>query len=207
MKPHPDQPILIVLAGPNGAGKSTFYQRHLSSHGIPFVNADLIAVQQFGTNDPLRAPEAARIADEIRHQLVAGRRSFVFETVLSDPVGDKVAFFRAARDAGYFVEAHFIGVNSAAVSAARVSHRVALGGHDVPDEKIAARFPRTLENLARLLDAADRVTIYDNSETARPHRPVAMLENGALVALAEPLPRWLEPVALPARRTEITQLL
>lgn len=207
MKPHPDQPILIVLAGPNGAGKSTFYDRHLATRGMPFVNADRIALEQFGTTDPLRAPDAARIADEVRRQLVAGRRSFVFETVLSDPVGDKVAFFRVARDAGYFVEAHFIGLSSAAVSAARVSHRVALGGHDVPDDKIAARFPRTLENLARLLDAADRVTIYDNSETARPHRPVAMLENGALVALAEPLPRWLEPVALPARRTEITQLL
>jgi predicted ABC-type ATPase len=207
MKPHPDQPILVVLAGPNGAGKSTFYDRYLSTRGIPFVNADRIAMEQFGTNDPLRAPEAARIADELRRQLVAARRSFVFETVLSDPVGDKVAFFKTARDAGYFVEAHFIGLSSSALSVARVTHRVTLGGHDVPDEKLHSRFPRTLENLARLLDVANHLTIYDNSEPARPHRPVALLENGALTAVAGTLPDWLASQNLPARRTETTRPL
>lgn len=42
MEPH-DAPILIVLCGPNGAGKSTFYEIMLKSHGLPFVNADLMA--------------------------------------------------------------------------------------------------------------------------------------------------------------------
>ena len=201
------QPLLIVLAGPNGAGKSTFYEQYLAARGLPFVNADRIAVEQFGTNDPVRATEAAAIADQVRLELVAHRRSFIFETVLSDPVGAKVAFFKSARDAGYFVEAHFIGLNSPALSAARVSHRVALGGHDVPLEKLQARFARTLENLARLLDTADRVTIYDNSESARPHRPVGIVENGALVAIAESLPGWLASIDLAARRTATTRLL
>ena len=201
------QPLLIVLAGPNGAGKSTFYEQYLAALGLPFVNADRIAIEQFGTNDPVRATEAAAIADRVRLELVAHRRSFIFETVLSDPVGAKVAFFKSARNVGYFVEAHFIGLDSPALSAARVSHRVTLGGHDVPVEKLRARFARTLENLARLLDTASRVTIYDNSESARPHRPVALLENGALVAIAEPLPGWLASVDLAARRTVSTRPL
>ena len=91
------QPLLIVLAGPNGAGKSTFYEQYLAARGLPFVNADRIAVEQFGTNDPVRATEAAAIADQIRLELVAHHRSFIFETVLSDPVGAKVAFFKSAQ--------------------------------------------------------------------------------------------------------------
>ena len=77
----------------------------------------------------------------------------------------------------------------------------------MPDDRLHARFPRTLENLARLLDVANRLTIYDNSESARPHRPVAVLENGALIAVAEPLPDWLASLNLPARRTESTRPL
>ena len=201
------QPLLLVLAGPNGAGKSTFYERYLARCSLPFVNADRIALEQFGTNDPARAMDAARIADEVRAAHVARRESFIFETVLSDPVGAKVAFFQAARNSGYHVEAHFIGIASPALSAARVSHRVALGGHDVPLEKLQARYARTLDNLTRLLDAASRVTIYDNSDATRPHRPVAVLENGVLLAAADPLPAWLASVPLAARRTAQTSTL
>lgn len=203
----PTSPLLVILAGPNGAGKSTFFERHLADLGLPFVNADRIALELFGTNDPTRAIEAARAAETLRAGLIERRQSLIFETVLSDPVGAKVAEFRATRDAGYFVEAHFIGIASAALSAARVGHRVSLGGHDVPADKLRDRYARTLENLSRLLDVANRVTIYDNSDAAFPHRPVALLEDGALLALADPLPGWLASLNLPARRTAATRPL
>lgn len=196
-----------MLAGPNGAGKSSFHQWHLAHLALPFVNADLIALEVFGNQEPRTAIKASEIAESRRQSLVAAGRSFIFETVLSDPVGAKVRFCERARDAGYFVDAHFIGLASAAVSQARVIQRVALGGHDVPDEKIAARFGRVLTNLTLLVPVANRLTIYDNSEVDRPHRPVALFEEGALLELSPEIPPWLDILDLPTRVTPETKRL
>ena len=199
--------ILIVLAGPNGAGKSTFFQRYLAHLGLPFVNADMIARSLPGPDDEARARQAADMAEQARQDFLRQGVSFITETVLSDPVGDKVAKFAAARSLGYRLDVHFIGIASAALSQARVITRVAEGGHDVPDDRIVARYPRTLQNLVRLLDVADRLFIYDNSEVARSHRLVAELEAGALVSIADPLPQWLENIPLSPRRTPATRTL
>ena len=194
-------PVLVLLAGPNGAGKTSFYEWHLQRLGLPFVNADLIAREVFGNQRPETAVEAAKIAEDRRQRMVAEKRSFIFETVLSDPVGAKVQFCARARDAGYFVDAHFIGLASAALSQARVIHRVANGGHDVPDEKIVSRFGRVLANLGRLIPVANRLAIYDNSEIDRPHRPIALFENGVLRELSAEIPAWLDHFDLPSRVT------
>lgn len=203
----PPQLLLIVLAGPNGAGKSTFYEEYLAPSGLPFVNADLLARGLGGVDSEARARQAADLAEQTRQHLLAERRSFITETVLSDPVGDKVAKFAAARELGYFLDIHFIGIASPELSLARVIDRVSRGGHDVPDDRILARFPRTLENLSRLLDVADRLSIYDNSEIMRPHRLVALLEGGRLTALANPLPAWLDSIKLESRLTQTTRPL
>ena len=105
---------------------------------------------------------------------------------------------------GYHLQVHFIGLASSNLSQARVIHRVALGGHDVPDDKLRERYSRTLDNLVRLLDVADELIIYDNSSVEFPHRLVARLERGRLLEIADPLPAWLAPVPLVDRRTAET---
>src|ERR1039457_1752757 len=92
------RPVIVALAGPNGAGKTTFYSAHLRPSGLRFVNADEIAAQT-----GLDAYEAAAFANALRLELVRQRESFVFETVFSDPVGDKLNFLKTAADAGYAV--------------------------------------------------------------------------------------------------------
>jgi predicted ABC-type ATPase len=186
-------PLLVVLAGPNGAGKSTFYIRYLAETGYPFLNADRIALEEFGPEAAAKAREAAKLADAARINFVRQRQSFIFETVLSDPVGDKVGFFQQARNMGYHLQVHFIGLASSNLSQARVVHRVALGGHDVPDDKLRERYPRTLDNLVRLLDVADELFIYDNSSVQFPHRLVARLERGLLLKIAAPFPPGSRP--------------
>ncbi len=81
------RPIVVALAGPNGAGKSTFYDAHLATTGLHFVNADVLALN--GKISPYAAADAA---DVTRRYLVEQRESFIFETVFSDPVGDKYSF-------------------------------------------------------------------------------------------------------------------
>jgi hypothetical protein len=52
------------------------------------------------------------------------------------------------------------------------------GGHDVPDEKLEARFERTLANLERAINALPVVVIFDNTNLAQPFQLEAVSEKG-----------------------------
>ena len=127
--------MVIALDGSDGAGKTTFFHAHLRDAGLRFINADEIARELDGS-----AYDAAKIADAVRRALVQQRESFVFETVFSDPVGAKLAFLKDTIEEGYSVVLCFIGISSPEISEERVAMRVSQGGHDVPSEKLAARF-------------------------------------------------------------------
>lgn len=183
------RPIIVAIAGPNGAGKTTFYHSHLQAAGLRFVNADNIAREL-----KLGAYEAARIADALRRELVKQRESFVFETVFSDPVGDKLTFLREAADAGYTVVLCFIGTSGPEVCDQRVAMRVSQGGHDVPMEKLVARFPRIMANLKAAIREISTVWVFDNDDLRTPFRLAAVFETGKPVKLNRPVPKWLQPL-------------
>lgn len=180
------RPLLVCIAGPNGAGKTTFFEAHLRRAGLMFLNADRLA-REFHV-DPYAA---AALADGLRRRCVERRESFVFETVLSDPVGEKVDFLAAAANAGYTVVLCYIGLSRAVFSEERVAMRVAQGGHDVPSDKLKARFPRTLKNLRRAIERLPHVFVYDNDDLANPFRPLAAFAQGKLVDRWRHWPRWL----------------
>lgn len=180
----------MVLAGPNGAGKSTFFDLHLRRTGLLFVNADLIA-RAISPEDPLGSSYvAAKAADLERRALLERRDSFCMETVFSDPSGSKLDFLKQAQTTGYRVLLLFIGLASPELCQARISQRVALGGHDVPDEKVAARYPRTLQNLRAALAFVEEAYLYDNSELDRPFRLVARTRGHTVIEQHPPLPDW-----------------
>ena len=56
--------------------------------------------------------------------------------------------------------------------------RVEAGGHDVPDEKIVARFPRTFANLRQALSFVNQALLFDNSSADEPYRFVAEFRDG-----------------------------
>lgn len=150
------------------------------------------------------AYEAAAMAEQLRQDFIIARQSFMFETVLSDPIGAKVAFLTAARSHGYRVVVNFIGIESDEYSFARVFQRVCEGGHDVPEEKIRERFPRVLENLARVVGKVDALTIYDNTSKTSPYRMIARMEGELLLELSHSIPHWLTFLDLPDRVTKST---
>jgi predicted ABC-type ATPase len=183
------RPILIVLAGPNGAGKSTFHETFLEQQGLQFVNADILA-RELGID----AYSAARVATSLREELVRQRVSFVFETVFSDPAGDKLAFMHDATDQGFTVVLCFIGISGPETSERRVAQRVIEGGHGVPADKLTTRFPRTLENLRRALRELPHVLVFDNDDLNAPYRLVATFHAGQPLDAAADLPPWLPPI-------------
>jgi predicted ABC-type ATPase len=183
------RPLIVAVTGSNGAGKSTFYKSHLEPAGLRFINADVIA----GELD-MEPYTAARVAGSLRQELVNQGESFVFETVFSDPVGDKLVFLKEAVAQGYTVVLCFIGISSAEVSEERVAMRVSQSGHDVPTEKLISRYPRTLANLQSAIRDLPHVMVFDNGDLRSPFRKVAVFEHGRQIHLENPVPEWLRRI-------------
>jgi hypothetical protein len=59
------EPVLVFLAGSNGAGKSTFFASYLQPLGLPFVNADEIALRLREGSLPTEAGDVDRFAFEL----------------------------------------------------------------------------------------------------------------------------------------------
>jgi predicted ABC-type ATPase len=183
------RPIVVAIAGPNGAGKSTFFDAHLKTSGMRFLNADVVAREL-----DVDAYEAAQMVAALRAELIRQGESFIFETVFSDPVGDKLGFLNQAAQSGHAVVLCFIGLADSGTSEQRVAMRVSQGGHDVPTEKLTTRFPRTLVNLAAAIRELPCVLIFDNDDLRNPFRHVAVFKNGRAVLLNKPMPSWLRPL-------------
>ena len=186
MNPLDRRPLIVALAGPNGAGKTTFYHAHLQPTGLRLVNADVIA-REMGLGDQA----AMHVTTALRDAFVRAKESFVFETVFSDPVGDKLAFLKEAVRSGYTVVLCYIGIDGAETSEQRVAMRVSQGGHDVPSDRLVSRFPRTLSNLQAAIAALPFVWVFDNQDLRRPFRKIGVFESGRSVFLAARLPAWL----------------
>lgn len=196
-------PLLLVVAGPNGAGKTTWFETQLEGRlALPFVNADRIARTLPGKAGDRQAREAFHLAEKERQERLAARESFCMETVFSDPVGAKIGFLERAQRSGYEVMLVFIGIEGAELCAARVMQRVLEGGHDVPADRIAARYPRTLANLREAIARLGSVVVMDNSNPEAPYRPVAFFLRGRLQWIDEPLPEWFRPLVMMKDRSK-----
>ena len=181
---------LWLLVGGNGSGKSTFYRQRLEPLGLPFVNADVIAREVFPSDPEAFSYEAAKIAEEIRSNLLLEGRSFCYETVFSHP--SKIDFVGRAKALGYQIVLVFIHLQSPILNKARVSQRVEEGGHNVPEKKVESRIPRLMENIKAVIPLCDHVKVLDNSRADNPFVQVCTLRNGQLENSQENLPDWVE---------------
>lgn len=181
---------LWLLVGGNGAGKSTFYRTQLEPLGMPFMNADNIARDVFPLAPEEHSYEAAKIAENLRNELLAQGKNFCFETVFSHP--SKIDFVAKAKALGYQIVMVFVHLEQSSLNKARVQQRVDTGGHAVPEEKIEERIPRTLNNVMNTRPLCDDVWVLDNSSANNPFQIVLRLQAGQLQAFVEPLPAWAE---------------
>ena len=155
---------ILIVAGANGAGKTAFATEFLPNEAdCPiFINADLIAAGLSPFRPDLTALRAARLMLSMIRDYVRRGESFAFETTLS---GRSYArLIPHWREQGYSVELFFLRLSRPEIAIARVSQRVAEGGHDVPEPVIRRRFHAGLRNFEHIYKSlVDKWAVYDNS--------------------------------------------
>lgn len=132
---------------------------------------------------------ASVLADFIRHKLLEARISFTFETVMSSP--DKVEFLQKAQQAGFRTYLYYVATEDPEINIDRVRHRVAMGGHPVPEDKIISRYTRSLDLLFDAVTYTDRAYIFDNS--SHEHVWIAEVTGGEEVEMkTDQMPVWFK---------------
>lgn len=196
------KPLAVVLAGHNGSGKSTMWYEHLAPElQMPLVNADRMMMSILpSVRDPTGLPEwASKLRDENTSWMIVAQEGvkafvanamlqrvpFAMETVFSHwkelpggSVESKIGLIEDMKTSGYFVLLLFVGLTSSALSIARVSTRVAAGGHAVPERKLLDRFPRTQKAIAQAVTVADLSILVDNSRDLKKAFTVCRVQKG-----------------------------
>ena len=81
---------------------------------------------------------ASVAAEFLRQKLLAARRTFTFETVMSHP--SKVDLLQQAQAEGYRTYLYYVATDDPAINISRVENRVKLNGHDVPPDLVEKRY-------------------------------------------------------------------
>lgn len=145
--------------------------------------------------DHANAYLASEVAEFLRQCLVAQRASFTFETVMSHP--SKVALLAQAQAAGYRTYLYYVATDDPAINISRVRARVRLGGHAVPEDKIAPRYHRSLGLLLDAIRNTNRAYIFDNSSDNADRIWLAEITDGRTLELkTDQIPAWFRRAVL-----------
>lgn len=104
---------------------------------------------------------------------------------------DKVAFLAKARARGFRIYLYFVATEDPVINISRVRHRVKMGGHPVPEDKIVSRYHRSLALLMDAVQLTDRAYIFDNTS----HECIWLAEvtGGRLLEMkTEQMPQWFK---------------
>ena len=177
----------ILIAGVNGAGKSTLYQSLQSLQGMPRVNTDEI-LREFGDwRDMADVMTAGKIAVKKIARFFDEDITFNQETTLCGK--SIINNITKAKNRGYFIELHYIGVESADIAKERVAARIKQGGHGIAEQDIERRYIETFDNLKTVLPECDLAAFYDNTIE---FRRFAIYKHGKPIRVSQEIPLWYE---------------
>lgn len=166
------RPVLFVLAGVNGAGKSSVGGALIRQAGAAWFNPDDFArllVQRHGYAQTQANAQAWQENVRRLDAALAGGTDYAFETTLG---GKTIPARVQAATRTHAVHVWYCGLATPEQHLARVRARVALGGHDIPEERIRQRFVRAPENLINLMPLLAALQVYDNAVDVAPGESV-----------------------------------
>jgi predicted ABC-type ATPase len=185
----------------------------VASEVLPFFNTSFFlkqsgfsdAVKQLGFADGrldfskvvVNSYFASVAGDFLRQKLLAEKTPFTFETVMSHR--SKVDILVQAQAAGFRTYLYFVATDDPAINVSRVRNRVALKGHDVPEDKIVTRYYRSLDLLVDAIKHTNRAYIFDNSGDNKDGKQtwLAEITDGRQLELkTDRVPAWFKRTVL-----------
>lgn len=159
------KPVVYIIAGPNGSGKSTLVTNFINYQifGDKFVNAGIYAQTKF--KDVKDQNERERLSmlyatDEF-NRLVDENKTFIFETVLSHE--SKLDMIKRAKKKGYKIISIYVFTDLPEINVDRVNKRTAQGAIPVEENKVRARYIRSLINATNLKALSDEYYQMNNT--------------------------------------------
>ncbi|MEO0442522.1 MAG: zeta toxin family protein [Pseudomonadota bacterium] len=186
------RPQFFLIAGPNGAGKSTFtsiVRRRFPKTKV--IDPDAIAKEVTGSYSNIAEQSVFAGKEAIRQvrACISSGHSFAVESTISG--NSYLRYASNAKAAGFRTVLVYIALSSPSLSAERVKIRVSKGGHTIPEHDLQRRYPKSLENLSKHIEAFENAYILDNSHPNDVYHWVAMYRQGKLRKNRE-TPPWLE---------------
>lgn len=156
---------------------------------IKYIQSEFIDFSNVGIDSYM----SAILTDFLRFKYLESRQSFTFETVMSS--SDKVEILKKAQQLGYKTYLYYVATEDPDINLLRINHRVKIGGHSVPTNKVIARYYRSLDLLFEAIKYTNRAYIFDNSGDDKTW--VAEITNGADVELQlNEVPIWFTKYVL-----------
>ncbi len=155
---------ILVIAGPNGSGKTTTAFSLLPDlvNIYECINADEIARGLAPLHPESMALTASKLMIKRLKDLLEKEKNFAFETTASGK--NYIKYLKDAQMRGYEVNLVYLWLANADIAVERVVHRVAQGGHYIPEDVIRRQYKSGMKNtLHHYLPLADRALILDNS--------------------------------------------
>jgi len=158
-------PKLYIISGCNGSGKTT------ASYGVlpemlecsQFVNSDEFAKSLSPFSPESASIQASRFMLLKIKYLFQKRKNFSIETTLA--TRSLIKMIRESQKSGYNVTVLYFWLNSPELAIARVRARVAIGGHNIPEDTIRRRYHMGLDYFFhQYVPLCDRWILADNSE-------------------------------------------
>lgn len=152
-----NQRIAVFVVGANGSGKSTLianiYQKGYCD--LPYINADIMALNNLDDYTAMMS------TTQLVRDYILGGKGFIYETVFSHP--DKIELIKLTKENGFKIIIIYVSTLNPNINILRVQKRVAQGGHNVPQEKITARYYRCVQNIELGKKLADQFIEINNS--------------------------------------------
>jgi predicted ABC-type ATPase len=151
---------------------------------------------EFGTVE-LNSYFASAAGEFLRQRLMEQKKSFTLETVMSH--FSKVDLLAQAQASGYRTYLYFVATDDTAINLSRVKTRVKLGGHNVPADRIEARYHRSLDLLMAAIRHTNRAYVFDNSgnNLDMSHTWLAEITEGRKLELkSDRIPAWFKRAVL-----------
>ncbi|MCC5021762.1 MAG: zeta toxin family protein [Candidatus Synoicihabitans palmerolidicus] len=203
--PAKSRPTLTILAGVNGAGKSSVGGQALRESGAEYFNPDEHARRLRARQPTLTQQKANALSwtygKAKLEEAIATGADFTFESTLGGKTITNLLIQAAQKS--HQIDIWFVGLASVELHLKRVAHRVAQGGHPIPEADLRKRWIGSHENIIRLIPFVTTLRVFDNSAEAPakgPPEPTLLLsiEDGELTYPGPEnlldMPTWVKPI-------------